>query len=100
MKQNRLETSKKILGGCWAAAITLSAITIDAVYKGLDSTNVATLASLAMAAWSALAVAHGFYFWKAKNENRSKGAHKLIRELAGKYGIEAVARLAEIIYKA
>ena len=99
MKLNRMETSKKILVGSWTAAITLTAITIVAAFMGVDPQNVAVLASLALAAWAELTAAHGFYYWKAKNENRMKGAHKLIRELVDKHGIDAAARFAEIIYK-
>lgn len=91
-----LETSKKILGGSWAAALTLTALVVIGTFLQIDVTNLTTLA---VAAWGELTAAHGFYYWKAKNENRHKGAAKLIRELAHDHGIDAAARFAEIIYK-
>lgn len=43
--------------------------------------------------------ATAFYFWKAKNENRSKYALKFVRELADKYGLDATARIIESVLK-
>ena len=43
--------------------------------------------------------ATAFYFWKAKNENRSKYALKFVRELAVKYGLDATARIIESVLK-
>lgn len=91
-----METSKKILAGSWTATITLTALVIIGTFKEVDVTNLTTLAGLS---WAELTAAHGFYYWKSKNENRHKGAQKLIRDLAQEHGIEAAARFAEIIYK-
>lgn len=91
-----METSKKILAGSWTAAIILTVIVIIGTFKQVDVTNLTILAS---ASWAELTAAHGFYYWKSKNENRHKGAQKLIRELAKEHGIDAAARFAEIIYK-
>lgn len=41
----------------------------------------------------------GFYFWKAKNENRAKYAQKFMKQWAEKYGPEAAARITEIVLK-
>lgn len=46
-----------------------------------------------------LGLAIGFYYWKAKNENRSKYAMKLVKDLAGKYEFESVINLANVILK-
>ena len=43
--------------------------------------------------------ATAFYFWKAKNENRSKYALQFVRELADKYGLDATARIIESVLK-
>lgn len=43
--------------------------------------------------------ATGFYFWKAKNENRSKYAQIFVRELAEKHGLDATARIIEAVLK-
>lgn len=91
------ETSKKILYASWFAAMLFTAIAIYGVFKGLE--HVAELTTITGFAWGELTAAHGFYYWKAKNENRAKGTQKLIRDLAKKYGIEYAATFAEIIYK-
>ena len=92
----RMETSKKILTWSWAVAITLSAFVVYGTFKCVDVTN---LTDLAKTAWAEVAVTHVFYLWKAKAENIAKGVQKLVKQLADQYGIEAAARLAEIIYK-
>ena len=43
--------------------------------------------------------ATAFYFWKAKNENRSKYALIFVRELAEKHGLDATARIIEAVLK-
>ena len=91
-----LHTSKKILGGSWASTIALTLVCIVGSFKGYDMNNVTTLAGLA---WGELTAAHCFYYWKSKNENRAKGVQALVRDMAEKYGTDAAARFAEIIYK-
>lgn len=39
------------------------------------------------------------YFWKAKNENRSKYALKFVEKLADRYGIESTSRILETVLK-
>lgn len=91
-----MQTSKLILLVDFLIAILLTGIVIHGAYKGVDMSYVATISGL----WDAqLAVAIGFYYWKAKNENRSKYAMSLVRDLAKKYGIENVIHLAEIVLK-
>lgn len=53
-----------------------------------------TVAQLAMTT-----AAGGFYYWKAKNENRAKYAQKFMKQWAKKYGPETAARIAEIVLK-
>ena len=96
MRSKPMETSKKILAGSWAAALTLTVIVIVGTFLQVDVTNLTILAG---AAWAELTAAHGFYYWKAKNENRSKGIQKLLTDMAEKHGIDAVARIAELIFK-
>lgn len=93
----KIETSKKILFASWATTLLFTAIAIYGVFKGLE--HVAELTTIAGFAWAELTAAHGFYYWKAKNENRAKGTQKLVRDLAAKYGIDSAAKFAEIIYK-
>lgn len=61
-----------------------------------DKSSAATV----LCAWIAeCGVATGFYFWKAKNENRSKYALQFVQELAQTYGIDATARIIETVLK-
>lgn len=88
-----METSKKILIASWVVTVLLTIVAIYAAFQAVDLTTLAGMA------WAELTAAHGFYYWKAKNENRAKGTQALIRELAEKHGIDSAARFAEIIYK-
>lgn len=57
-------------------------------------------AATALCAWIVeCGAATGFYYWKAKNENRSKYALEFVRELADKYGLDATARIIEAVLK-
>ena len=89
-------TSKLILAVDISIAILLGAAVVCGSFIGRDMSQVTAIAL----GWDGqLAVAIGFYYWKAKNENRSKHAMTLVRDLAGKYGIEHAVSLAEIILK-
>lgn len=89
-------TSKLLLFVDFTVAILLTAIVVIGAFLERDMTAV-TEATLA---WDGqLAVAVGFYYWKAKNENRSKGVQRLITDMAEKYGMESVAQMADIIFK-
>lgn len=92
----KMETSKRILAGSWASAITMTVIVIIGTFLQVDVTNLTILAGCA---WTELTAAHGFYYWKAKNENRAKGAQRLVKDMADQYGIDTAARFAEIIFK-
>ena len=90
-------TSKRILRGSWAAAISLTLVTLFGYF--FTEKDITPLVTLAGFAWGELTAAHGFYYWKAKNENRRKLAISLIKDFAEKHGIEAVARIAEVVLK-
>ena len=92
----KVQTSKAILLVDFVIAILLTiAVTVGA-YLERDMSQVTAIA----VGWDAqLSVAVGAYYWKAKNENRSKYAMKLVDKLAEKYGIENVISLAEVILK-
>lgn len=92
-----METSKKLVYISDAIAIGMSVAFVYATFfTEVDTANLAqvTIASLAEAT-----VANGFYYWKAKNENRYKHVVKLMKEWAKTYGVDAVIRLAEVILK-
>ncbi len=89
-------TSKLILFIDFAVALLLAAAVVHGAYSGVDMLHVAVIAGL----WDAqLAVVIGAYLWKAKNENRSKHAMQLVRDLAEQYGIENVVALAQVVLK-
>lgn len=96
MRLQRKETSKVLIWVDITIGILVTAAVLAGELTGHDMTSSAIVAGL----WDAqLAAVIGFYLWKSKNENRSKHAMALVRELADKYGIDAVSRLAEIILK-
>lgn len=89
-------TSKLILLVDFLVAVTLTVLVVVGAFRGLDMSQVTTVTL----AWDGqLAVAVGFYYWKARHENRSKGTQKLVKDLAETYGIDAVTRIAEIIFR-
>lgn len=90
------ETTKKLLWLDVAVGIIVTAAVVIGDFTGHDLSNSAIVAAL----WDGqLALVISAYQWKSKNENRSKHAMKLVRELADKYGIEAAAQIAEIVLK-
>lgn len=91
-----MSTGKKVLWTDVAVAIVLTTAVVLGELTGHDMTNSAIVAGL----WDGqLALVIGAYQWKAKNENRSKHAMGLVRELADKYGIEAAVQVAEVVLK-
>lgn len=92
----KIQTSKLILLVDFIVAILLTIVVIIGAFLDKDMSQVTVIAGF----WDAqMTAAVGFYYWKSKNENRSKYAMKLVRDLAETYGIENVARLAEVILK-
>lgn len=95
-REIKRETSKALIWLDIAIAVVVTGAVLVGEFTAHDMTASAIVAGL----WDAqLAAVLGFYLWKAKNENRSKHAMALVRELADKYGMDSVARLAEIILK-
>jgi len=87
-----MEWSKRILIFSYGLLIVLLALALFVA----DTASIATI----ICAWILeCSAATGFYFWKAKNENRSKYALKFVRELADQYGIDATARVLETVLK-
>lgn len=91
-----MTTSKLILLVDFTIAILLTIAVTTGAYLERDMSQVAAVA----VGWDGqLAVATGFYYWKAKNENRSKYAMKLVKSLAKEHGMENVVNLAQTILK-
>lgn len=88
----RMEWSKRIL----IFSYTLLVLLLIASFLVTDTASIATI----ICAWILeCSAATGFYFWKAKNENRSKYAMKFVRELADQYGMDATAQILETVLK-
>lgn len=94
--KNKMEFSKKMLIFHLCISVCLCAVTIIGTIKGFDVTAIGILAGTSFitdGTWG------GFYYWKAKNENRAKFAQKFIRALAEKYGIDSAIRVSEVVLK-
>ena len=92
----KIETSKLLLAADFTAALLLTGAVVAGAWLGHDSYQ----ASAVAACWDAqLTAAVSFYYWKAKNENRSKYAMTMVKDLAEKYGIDSVIGLANTILR-
>lgn len=88
-------SSKKIWRVSFAVTILLTTVTVCAFCMGLEISSLVTLCALA---WTELGAATGFYYWKARSENKIKLTLGLVDELAEKYGIDAVVQLAGVAF--
>lgn len=91
-----METSKKLL--LLTASLAVGATTLGVI---LACFGLATDIMLVVVpvSWSPFDLAVGFYFWKAKNENRAKYQQKFITKWAKEYGVESALRAAETVLK-
>ena len=93
---SKIQTSKLILLVDFIIAITLTGVVVFAAFRQIDMGYVVTVS----ACWDAqLTAAVAFYYWKAKNENRSKHAMQLVKDIAEQYGIEHAVNLANVVLK-
>ena len=93
----KFETSKKLLVASYGAAFLLTAgVAAGSFFSDHDMASLSTLAALA---WGEVSIATGFYFWKARAENKIKVAKQMITEWADRYGIESVATILDMITK-
>ena len=91
-----MEFSKKLLYFSWAVTLVLTILSIWFSIKCLPMEAMSVLAPLS---WAETGTATGYYFWKAKNENRAKYAQKFVASLANEYGVETAVQMAEIVLK-
>lgn len=91
-----LEFSKKLLFFSWL--ITLI-VTVLAIWFSVECLPMDALSIIAPLSWAETGTATGYYFWKAKNENRAKYAQRFLKNLAKEYGEETAIRMAEIVLK-
>ena len=93
---NHVETSKLILYISYANAIFFTCVIAIGNFKGVSMSDLATITGIS---WGEVAAANSFYYWKAKNENRSKYVMKFIQDLNEKEIGDNVARLCEVVLK-
>ena len=91
-----IETSKLILYISYANAIFFTCVIAIGNFKGVSMSDLATITGIS---WGEVAAANSFYYWKAKNENRSKYVMKFIQDLNEKEIGDNVARLCEVVLK-
>lgn len=91
-----MEFSKKLVILLFLLALILTGLTIIFPAVGIPSDGLYIVTPLA---WASFDVAAGFYYWKSKNENRSKYTLKFVKQMADKYGVDAALRAAEIVLK-
>ena len=93
-RREKLCCSKKVLVTSWATTILLTLTCLLAFFMTpKDTTPLATVAGLS---WGVTAAVTAVYSWKAKAENKIKLTNIMVKELADKYGIEAVVSLLGI----
>jgi malonyl CoA-acyl carrier protein transacylase len=93
-EREKLCCSKKVLVTSWTTTILLTLTCLLAFFlTAKDTTPLATIAGLS---WGVTAAVTAVYSWKAKAENKIKLTNIMVKELADKYGIEAVVSLLGI----
>ena len=93
---SHMEFSKKLLIFSWAVAIVLTVTTVIFSLVGLSLDGVIVVTPLS---WVEVGAATGFYYWKAKNENRAKYAQAFLKKFTKKWDAETAIRMAEIVLK-
>ena len=93
----KLCCSKKIVLASYVVTLLLTLVLVLGVFFAPAETNLTPLEVVTGLAWGETAVASGFYYWKARAENRIKLTKLMIEEWADKYGIDAVISLAGLI---
>ena len=91
-----MEFSKKLLFFSWGVTIVLTLITILFSLKQLALDALIVITPLS---WTETGTATAFYYWKAKNENRTKHGQTFLCEFAEKWGADIAVRMAEIVLK-
>ena len=88
---HRTEFSKRLL--LLAYAIIVAVVLMFRCENG----DLSPLSSLIPSVSAEVAAGTGFYYWKARCENRQKYAMKMVAEVAEKYGIEAAIQMAQAV---
>jgi hypothetical protein len=91
-----MEFSKKLLIFSW---IITSILTTLYIWLSLNEFPTDAFMVITPLSWTETGAATGFYYWKARNENRAKFAQKFLRDLAEEYGVDNALRVSEIVLK-
>lgn len=91
-----MEFSKKLLIFSWSVTLILTAATVWASLKSLPLDGLIVVTPLS---WAETGTATGFYFWKARTENRAKKGQAFLKEFAERWGADVALRMAEIVLK-
>ena len=94
--RRKMEFSKRLLYFSWAVTLILTMITVWLSLRAMPSDAMLVITPMA---WTETGVATGYYYWKAKNENRAKYAQRFLKEIAKEWGTETAVRMAEIVLK-
>ena len=90
----KLCCSKKVLVTSWVTTILLTLTCLVAFF--VTTKDITPLATVAGFSWGVTAAVTAVYSWKAKAENKIKLTNIMVKEMADKYGIEAVVSLLGI----
>ena len=91
-----MEFSKKLLYFSWGVTLVLTLMTICFSVKALPLDALLIITPLS---WAETGTATGFYYWKSKNENRTKYGQMFLEKFAEKWGADIAVRMAEIVLK-
>ena len=90
----KLCCSKKVLITSWITTLLLVIICLLAFF--LTDKDITPLEALTGLSWGVTAAVTAVYSWKAKAENKIKLTNIMVKDLADKYGIDAVVSLLGI----
>ena len=96
-RPKRLCCSKKIVLASYVSTCLLTLTLVLGVFLAPPETSLSPLEVVTGLAWGETAVASGFYYWKARAENKIKLTQIMVDSWAEKYGIDAVTNLAGIV---
>lgn len=89
--------SKRLVLLSWIVNGLLTITTVAAVFLSGSNRDLSPLVTISGFAWGETAAATGFYYWKARAENRIKLTKAMVDDWAETHGISAVVDLARIV---
>lgn len=89
--------SKRLVLVSWIVTGVLTSALVLAVFLASTTRDLSPLVTVTGLSWAETATATGFYYWKARAENRIKLTKAMVDDWAEKYGISAVVDLARVV---